>query len=107
MVKKTSNEKEYVNPLPVFLLTNLFDLSLYIKEGKGFAGLLQSYNFWAGNMWILVVLTAIWDDLVKDFALCGAVEASKDANGKADPYKATGVVAGMGNFSVKMGWNMD
>lgn len=43
-----------------FILTNLFDLSAYIKEGEGFAGLLQSYNFFTGNTWLLVVLTALF-----------------------------------------------
>ena len=42
-----------------FILTNLFDLSAYIKEGEGFAGLLQSYNIFTGNTWVLVVLTAL------------------------------------------------
>lgn len=43
-----------------FILTNLFDLSAYIKEGEGFAGLLQSYNIFTGNTWLLVVLTALF-----------------------------------------------
>lgn len=43
-----------------FILTNLFDLSAYIKEGDGFAGLLQSYNIFTGNTWLLVVLTALF-----------------------------------------------
>lgn len=42
-----------------FILTNLFDLSAYIKSGEGFAGLLQSYNVFTGNTWILVVLAAL------------------------------------------------
>ena len=42
-----------------FVLTNLFDLSAYIKNGEGFAGLLQSYNIFTGNTWLLVVLTAL------------------------------------------------
>lgn len=42
-----------------FMLTNLFDLSAYIKDGEGFAGLLQSYNIFTGNTWLLVVLTAL------------------------------------------------
>lgn len=42
-----------------FVLTNLFDLSAYIKSGEGFAGLLQSYNVFTGNTWILVVLSAL------------------------------------------------
>lgn len=39
------------------------------------------------------------EDLAKNAALWGAVEASKDASGKPDPYKAAGMAAGMGNFS--------
>lgn len=40
-----------------------------------------------------------FDDLVKNAALWGIVQASKDENGKPDPYKAAGIAAGMGNFS--------
>ncbi len=40
-----------------------------------------------------------WDDLAKDLSLWAAVEASKDKNGKPDPFKAAGMAAGMGNFS--------
>ena len=40
-----------------------------------------------------------FDDLAKNAALWGAVQASKDKNGKTDPYKAAGIAAGMGNFS--------
>lgn len=43
-----------------FILTNLFDLSAYIKEGEGFVGLLKSYNIFTGNTWLLVVLTALF-----------------------------------------------
>ena len=43
-----------------FILTNLFDLSAYIKDGAGFSGLLKSYNIFTGNMWLLVVLTALF-----------------------------------------------
>ena len=39
-----------------FVLTNLFDLSSYIKLG---AGLLQSNNIFTGNTWLLVVLSAL------------------------------------------------
>lgn len=42
-----------------FILTNLFDLVAYIKEGGGFADLLQSYNILTGNTWLIVVLTAL------------------------------------------------
>ena len=47
-----------------FVLTNLFDLSAYIKEGEGFAGLLQSYNIFTGNTWLLVVLTALFAPMI-------------------------------------------
>jgi len=40
-----------------------------------------------------------FEDLMKDLELWGAVQASKDKNGKPDPYKAAGIAAGMGNFS--------
>lgn len=47
-----------------FMLTNLFDLSAYIKEGTGFAGLLQSYNVFTGNTWLLVVLTSLFAPMI-------------------------------------------
>lgn len=47
-----------------FILPNLFDLSAYIKEGEGFAGLLQSYNIFTGNTWLLVVLTALFAPMI-------------------------------------------
>jgi hypothetical protein len=40
-----------------FILTNIFDLSMYLSEGGGFFDLLNSYNFLSGNLWILVVFT--------------------------------------------------
>lgn len=43
-----------------FVLTNLFDLGAYVQEGIGFVGLLQSYNIFTGNTWLLVVLTALF-----------------------------------------------
>ena len=43
-----------------FVLTNLFDLVAYIKDGGGFVDLLQSYNILTGNTWLLVVLTALF-----------------------------------------------
>ena len=42
-----------------FILTNLFDLSMILTEGGGFGDLLGSYNFFTGNLWILVVLSAL------------------------------------------------
>ena len=47
-----------------FILTNLFDLSAYIKNGEGFAGLLQSYNIFTGNTWVLVVLAALFAPMI-------------------------------------------
>ncbi len=42
-----------------FVLTNLFDLSAYIRSGEGVAGLINSYNVFTGNTWLLVVLAAL------------------------------------------------
>ena len=42
-----------------FILTNLFDLFMYISEGGGIKQLLNSYNFLDGNLWILVVITTL------------------------------------------------
>ena len=47
-----------------FILTNLFDLSAYIKAGEGFAGLLQSYNIFTGNTWLLGVLSALFSPML-------------------------------------------
>ena len=41
-----------------------------------------------------------FDDLEKHMMLLAAVEASKDEKGKPDPYKAAGIAAGMGHFSL-------
>ena len=43
-----------------FVLTNLFDLFVYIMDGGGFADLLHSYNISTGNTWLLVVLSALF-----------------------------------------------
>ena len=42
-----------------FILTNLFDLSMCLSEGRGVIDLLNSYNFLSGNLWILVVFTTL------------------------------------------------
>ena len=42
-----------------FILTNLFDLLMYISEGGGFKQLLNSYNFLEGNLWILVIIATL------------------------------------------------
>jgi len=47
-----------------FVLTNVFDLLSYIKDGEGFAGLLQSYNIFTGNLWLLVVLSALFSPII-------------------------------------------
>ena len=47
-----------------FILTNLFDLSAYIKNGEGFEGLIQSYNIFTGNTWVLVVLAALFAPMI-------------------------------------------
>ena len=47
-----------------FILTYLFDLSSYIKAGDGFAGLLQSYNIFTGNLWLLVVLSTLFSPII-------------------------------------------
>lgn len=41
-----------------------------------------------------------FDDLENHMTLLAAVEASKDEKGKPDPYKAAGIAAGMGYFSL-------
>lgn len=43
-----------------FILTNLFDLSMYIMDGGGFVDLMKSYNILTGNTWLFVVLTALF-----------------------------------------------
>ena len=47
-----------------FVLTNLFDLFMYISEGGGIKQLLNSYNFLNGNLWILVVITTLVSPIV-------------------------------------------
>lgn len=47
-----------------FVLTNLFDLVAYIRDGEGFIDLLKSYNILTGNTWLFVVLTALFAPMV-------------------------------------------
>lgn len=47
-----------------FILTNLFDLFMYMSEGGGIHDLLNSYNFLDGNLWILVVITTLLSPLL-------------------------------------------
>ena len=39
------------------------------------------------------------DEMLKAITMQGIIEASKDDNGKPDPYKAAGIAVGTGNFS--------
>ena len=57
---KNCRTKDYVIfGLIWFVLTNLFDLTMYISEGGGMEDLINSYNFLNGNLWILVVITTL------------------------------------------------
>ena len=47
-----------------FILTNLFDLAMYISEGENFLELINSYNFMSGNLWILVCITSLISPIV-------------------------------------------
>lgn len=53
-----------------FVLTNLFDLLMYISEGKGINELLNSYNFLNGNLWILVVITTFVSPIIVSKIKC-------------------------------------
>lgn len=44
-------------------------------------------------------IMGFFDNLLKNIALQGCIEASKDENGKPDPYKAAGMAAGFGHCS--------
>ena len=64
----------------------VFDLSSYLKDGEGFAGLLQSYNNFAGNLWLLVVLSALFSSIIvmkiketkETFSLAKRLKATED-----------------------------
>ena len=62
---KNCTKKDYIFfGVMWFILTNLFDLIVYINAGVGFAGLVQSYNILTGNTWLLVVLTALFSPVI-------------------------------------------
>lgn len=63
-----------------FILTNLFDLVAYIKDGGGFADMLQSYNILTGNTWLIVVLTAVFAPVVVMRIKLLKIEVSKHKN---------------------------
>lgn len=58
-IKNCKKRDYYFFGVMWFVLTNLFDLSAYIKAGEGVKGLLQAYNIFTGNTWLLVVMTAL------------------------------------------------
>jgi hypothetical protein len=58
-IKKCVKRDYFIFGIMWFILTNLFDLSAYIKDGGGFVDLLKSYNILTGNTWLLVVLSAL------------------------------------------------
>ena len=68
------------------LYEKVFDLSSYLKDGEGFAGLLQSYNNFAGNLWLLVVLSALFSSIIvmkiketkETFSLAKRLKATED-----------------------------
>lgn len=41
------------------ILTNFFDLFMYISDGGNVFDLLSSYNFLEGNLWLLVIITTL------------------------------------------------
>lgn len=59
-IKNSSKKDYFIFGVIWFVLTNLFDLISYIMDGGGIADLLRSYNILTGNMWILVVLSALF-----------------------------------------------
>lgn len=59
-IKNCQKRDYYVFGIIWFILTNLFDLVMYIKGGDGFIDLIKAYNFLTGNTWILVGLTTLF-----------------------------------------------
>ena len=67
LIPKIKNCKQtdyFVFGIIWFILTNLFDLFMYISEGGGIKDLLGSYNFLTSNLWILVVITTFVSTIV-------------------------------------------
>ena len=64
----------------------VLDLSSYLKDGEGFVGLLQSYNNFAGNLWLLVVLSALFSSIIvmkiketrRKFQSCREIESTHE-----------------------------
>ena len=62
---KNCEQKDYIIFGVIwFVLTNLFDLSMYLSDGGNFNDLLNSYNFLNGNLWIVVVLTTLLSPII-------------------------------------------
>ena len=62
---KNCKKKDYIIIGVIwFVLTNLFDLSMYLSEGGNFNDLLKSYNFLSGNLWIVVVITTLLSPII-------------------------------------------
>ncbi len=59
-IKNSSKKDYFIFGVIWFVLTNLFDLISYIMDGGRFSDLIRSYNILTGNMWILVVLSALF-----------------------------------------------
>lgn len=63
-IRNCKKKDYYIFGLIWFILTNLFDLSMFLREGGGLFDLLRSYNFLTGNLWIVVVLTTLFAPIV-------------------------------------------
>lgn len=59
-IKNCRKKDYYIFGCIWFVLTNFFDLIMYVKDGGGFSDLIHAYNFFTGNTWILVVLTTLF-----------------------------------------------
>lgn len=46
------------------ILTNLFDLTMVLKQGLPISHFFMSYDFTQGNLWIIVVLTTLFSPIV-------------------------------------------
>lgn len=58
---KDCGKKEYIIFGVIwFVLTNFFDMLMYLSEGGGLGDLVKSYNFLTGNLWVVVVLTTLF-----------------------------------------------
>ena len=61
----SSDKKDYIIiGIIWFILTNLFDLIMFLSDGGNLSDLLESYNFLDGNLWIIVVLTTLLSPII-------------------------------------------